>query len=326
MKKLLSFLSIFLLSFVNTVNLISCENITNKKPHLQHNSDNDLKVNSETNIDLEKIYFPHPVLIQQREYKGTFFNQYKTDIIKKLTNAFLSKANNNLAIKFKTKFITYEQLQGYLKIYQQNYWQNLLNNICQKNQDNLKKLILLFYNFVANIWNKTNISEILKKIEIKNVIDGDNNVLGQTNNYQTILIKKVLSCAFEKTINNEWHKGQFTTNNFLHIFIHELGHIFYFYDWETFKINHIFYLKQFLGQKINNLNKFSELDKEKVLKIFANSNYGLSDDHELLAEGFAYWLLTKQNMQTKIWAFWNEYFTSYLPQIRDKKERKCKWC
>ncbi|MBW3058046.1 MAG: hypothetical protein CXB60_02555 [Spiroplasma poulsonii] len=74
MKKLLSLLSIFLLSFVNTVNLISCENITNKKPHLQHNSDNDLKVNSETNINLEKIYLPHPVLIQQRGYKGTFFN------------------------------------------------------------------------------------------------------------------------------------------------------------------------------------------------------------------------------------------------------------
>ncbi|WP_158676107.1 hypothetical protein [Spiroplasma poulsonii] len=56
------------------MNLISCENITNKKPHLQHNSDNDLKVNSETNINLEKIYLPHPVLIQQRGYKGTFFN------------------------------------------------------------------------------------------------------------------------------------------------------------------------------------------------------------------------------------------------------------
>ncbi|MBW3057822.1 MAG: hypothetical protein CXB60_01180 [Spiroplasma poulsonii] len=177
MKKLLSLLSIFLLSFVNTVNLISCENITNKKPHLQHNSDNDLKVNSETNINLEKIYLPHPVLIQQRGYKGTLFNHYKTDTIKNLTNAFLSKADNNLSIKFKIEFSTYQKLQDYLKIKQQNYWQNLLNNICQKYQDNLKQLILLFYNFVTNIWNKTNISEILQKIEIKNVIDGDNNRL-----------------------------------------------------------------------------------------------------------------------------------------------------
>ncbi|RUP78164.1 hypothetical protein D6D54_01475 [Spiroplasma poulsonii] len=71
---LVCFINIFVVVFVNTVNLISCENITNKKPHLQHNSDNDLKVNSETNINLEKIYLPHPVLIQQRGYKGTFFN------------------------------------------------------------------------------------------------------------------------------------------------------------------------------------------------------------------------------------------------------------
>ncbi|WP_342262455.1 MULTISPECIES: hypothetical protein [unclassified Spiroplasma] len=328
MKKLLSLLTIFSLSFTNTMTLLSCDNIANNKPFLHSlNTENELKVNLKTNIDLEKRYLPHPVLIQQRGYKGTFFNQYKTDNIKHLTNAFLSKADNNLAIKFKKEFSTFKQLQGCLKLEQQNYWQNLLNKICQKYQDNLKQLILLFYNFVANIWNKKNINEILRKIEIKNVIDGDNNVLGQTNNHQTISInKKILSCTFEKTINNEWHKGQFTTNNFFHILIHELGHIFYFYDWEIFKINHIFYLKQFLAQKINNLNKFAELDKEKVLKILANSNYGLSDDDELLAEGFAYWLLTKQNMQTKTWEFWNEYLTSYLPQIRDKKERKCKWC
>ncbi len=327
MKKILSLLAIFLFLCTNTVNLISCENIANNKPHLQHNSDNELKINLKTNIDLEKRYFPHHVLMQQRGYKGTFFNQHKTDTIKNLTDAFLSEADINLEIKFKVEFSNYEQLKSYLKIEQQNYWQNLLVNICQQYQDNLKQLILLFYNFVANIWNKTNINKILEKIEIKNIIDDDNNVLGQTNNHQTILLnKKVLSCAFEKTINSEWHKGQFTTNNFLHILIHELGHIFYFYDWEAFKINHIFYLKQFLTQKINNLNKFAELDKEKVLMIFANSNYGLSDDDELLAEGFAYWLLTKQSIQTKIWEFWNEYFTSYLLQIRDKKERKCKWC
>ncbi len=175
------------------------------------------------------------------------FNNYKTDTIKNLTNAFLSKADINLAIKFKTEFSIFQQLQVYLKIEQQNYWKKLLNNICEQYQENLKPLILLFYNFVANIWNKTNINEILKKIEIKNIIDGDNNVSGQTNNQQTILLnKKVLSCAFEKTINSEWQKVQFTTNNFLHILIHELGHIFCFYDWEVFKINHIFYLKQFL--------------------------------------------------------------------------------
>ncbi|WP_338955134.1 MULTISPECIES: hypothetical protein [unclassified Spiroplasma] len=324
MKKLLSLLVIFSLSCANTMTLIGCGNIDTNKPHLQPNNfKNNLKINLETNIDLEKRYLSHPILMQKRGYKGTFFNQYKTDTIKRLTNVFLSKADNNLAIKFKTEFSTYEQLQSYLKIEQQNYWQNLLNNICQKYQDNLKQLILLFYNFISNIWNKTMINSILRKIEIENVIDGDDNVWGQTNNHQTILLnKKVLSCAFEKTINSEWHKGQFTTNNFLHILIRELGHIFYFYDWEAFKINHIFYLKQFLGQKINNLNKFAELDKEKVLRIFANSNYGLSDDEELLAEGFAYWLLAKQSMQTKIWAFWNEYFTSYLPQIRDKKRKE----
>ncbi|PQP78671.1 hypothetical protein C6B38_04530 [Spiroplasma sp. ChiS] len=180
--------------------MINCGNIANNKEHLQPpNSDNKLKIDSKTNIDLEKRYLPHPVLIQQRVYKGTLFNRYKTDTIKNLTNAFLGKADNNLAIKFKTEFSTYQQLQNYLKIEQQNYWQNLLDNICQKYQDNLKQLILLFYNFVANIWKKTNINEILKKTEIKNIIDGDNNVIGQTNNHQTILLnKKVLSCAFEK--------------------------------------------------------------------------------------------------------------------------------
>ncbi|WP_162475940.1 hypothetical protein [Spiroplasma sp. ChiS] len=34
MKKLLSFLAIFSLSCTNTVNLISCGNIANNKPHL----------------------------------------------------------------------------------------------------------------------------------------------------------------------------------------------------------------------------------------------------------------------------------------------------
>lgn len=205
MKKLLNLLAILSLSFVNTVNLISCVNIVNNKSHLPpYNLENVLKVNSETNIDLEKRYLPHPVLNQQRGYKGSFFNQYKTDTIKNLTNAFLSKADINLAIKFKTEFSTYKQLRSYLKIEQQNYWQNLLNNICQQYQKNLKQLILLFYNFVANIWNKTNINEILRKIEIKNIIDGDNNVLGQTNNHQTILLNKnILSCAFGKIINNE---------------------------------------------------------------------------------------------------------------------------
>ncbi|UNF61920.1 hypothetical protein [Spiroplasma poulsonii] len=143
MKKLLSFLAIFSFLCTNTVNLISCGNIANNKAHLYPNLENVLKVNLETNIDLEKMYLPHPVLIQQRGYKGTFFNQYKTDTIKNLTNAFLSKADNNLTIKFKTEFSTFQKLQGYLKIEQQNYWQNLLNNICQQYQNNLKQIIFI---------------------------------------------------------------------------------------------------------------------------------------------------------------------------------------
>ncbi len=63
MKKLLSLLSMFLLSFGSSINLISCENIANNKPHLQHNSYNELKISLKTNIDLEKRYLPHPVLM-----------------------------------------------------------------------------------------------------------------------------------------------------------------------------------------------------------------------------------------------------------------------
>ncbi|WP_425379879.1 hypothetical protein [Spiroplasma endosymbiont of Stenodema calcarata] len=90
MKKIISLLVIFSLFCANTMTLISCRNIANNKsPHLQPpNSDNKLKIDSKTNIDLEKIYLPHPVLMQQRGYKGTFFNQYKKDIIKNLTDAF----------------------------------------------------------------------------------------------------------------------------------------------------------------------------------------------------------------------------------------------
>ncbi|GAA6238868.1 MAG: hypothetical protein SPLM_09850 [Spiroplasma phoeniceum] len=116
MKKILSLLSMFLLLCTNTMTLLSCGNIANNKAHLYPNLENVLKINSETNIDLEKIYLLHSVLMQQRGYKGTFFNQYKTDIIKNLTDAFLSKADINLAIKFKTEFSTYQQLQYYLKI------------------------------------------------------------------------------------------------------------------------------------------------------------------------------------------------------------------
>ncbi|APE75723.1 hypothetical protein [Spiroplasma citri] len=89
MKKLLSFLAIFLFLCTNMGNLISCGNIANNKEHLQPpNSDNKLKIDSKTNIDLEKRYLDHPVLIQRRGYKGTLFNRHKTDTIKNLTNAF----------------------------------------------------------------------------------------------------------------------------------------------------------------------------------------------------------------------------------------------
>ncbi|UZQ30443.1 MAG: hypothetical protein OHM56_02605 [Spiroplasma phoeniceum] len=88
MKKLLIFLAIFSFLCKNTVNLISCENIANNKTNLTNNLVNVLKVNLETNINLEKMYLPHPVLIQKRGYKGALFNQYKTNAIKNLTDAF----------------------------------------------------------------------------------------------------------------------------------------------------------------------------------------------------------------------------------------------
>ncbi|QJU62440.1 hypothetical protein [Spiroplasma citri] len=59
---------------------------------------------------------------------------------------------------------------------------------------------------------KKNINEILKKIEIKNIIDGDNNILGQTNNHQTILLNKkgFILCVWK---NNKYWMTQRTIYN-----------------------------------------------------------------------------------------------------------------
>jgi hypothetical protein len=178
-------------------------------------------------------------------------------------------------------------------------------------------LILKIYNYFQTFWEKPDTEALLNKIEIIDIIDNDSSILGETNNYQEIyLTKQVFNCNFKTYLWQMWKTGYFSTFNFFHVLVHELGHLFYFYDFNTLQINYSDCLKEFLINKVTDFKKLN-ISKELLLKIFANSSYGLTDDEELIAEGFAYWILTTdEKFKTLSWDFWNEFFTSYLLQVR----------
>ncbi|WP_375315672.1 hypothetical protein [Spiroplasma endosymbiont of Tipula paludosa] len=288
------------------------------------------------NINLiNKIYKPNPFLFQDRGYKGTWaynkddkyyrYNQNdyhgtynnlkKTE--QNLTNAFLSTADNKNLSFYKQKiFNSLEELFVFLHPGVRKSLKELINNsnICQKYQNNLKHLILLFYNFVANVLDKKSADNILFAI----IINKNLSSFGiTTKNNRTIQISQFsLECIYEKTINNEWKRGGKSTNNFFHTLIHELGHIIHYY-YEFNNIDIVFHLKEFLKSKIINFNNL-DIDIEKIFKSFAFSSYSLVSNYEFIAEGFTYWFLTTDDLKTKAWELWQEYFTNYLIKVKNQ--------
>lgn len=300
---------------------------------------------NKNNINLiNKMYKPNPFLFQDRGYKGTwaynksdkyyrynqndYYGTYNnlTKTEQNLTNAFLSTADNKNLSFYKQKiFNSLEELFVFLHPGVRKSLKELINNsnICQKYQNNLKQLILLFYNFVANVVDKKSANNILFAI----IINKNLSSFGKTTrNNKTIQMAPVsLECIYEETIINEWKNGGKSTNNFFHTLIHELGHIVnYYYEFNS--IDLVFHLKEFLKSKISNFDNL-DIDIEKTFKSFAFSSYSLVSKYEFIAEGFAYWFLASNDLKTKAWELWQEYFTNYLIQIKNQhlKNNKIKY-
>lgn len=300
---------------------------------------------NKNNIDLiNKSYQPNKILFQNRGYKGTwaynkddkyykynqndYYGTYNnlTKTEQNLTNAFLSTADNKNLPFYKQKiFNSIEELFVFLHPGVRKTLKELINNssICQKYQDNLKQLILLFYNFVANVLDKKSANNILYAI----LINKNLRSFGVTSrNNRTIQIATLsLECIYEKNIINEWKNGGKSTNNFFHTLIHELGHIVHYY-YEFNNIDIVFHLKEFLKSKIIDFNNL-DIDIEKIFKSFAFSSYSLTSNYEFIAEGFAYWFLASNDLKTKGWELWQEYFTNYLIKIKNQhlKNNKIKY-
>lgn len=295
---------------------------------------------NKNNINLiNKTYKPNPFLFQDRGYKGTwaynkddkyyrynqndYYGTYNnlTKTEQNLTNAFLSTADNkNLSFYKQKTFNSLEELFVFLHPGVRKTLKELINNsnICQKYQNNLKQLILLFYNFVANVLDKKSTDSILFGI----IINKNLSSFGETTrNNRTIQITPAsLECIYEKTIINEWKNGGKSTNNFFHTLIHELGHIIHYY-YEFNSIDLVFHLKEFLKSKISNFDNL-DIDIEKTFKSFAFSSYSLVNKYEFIAEGFSYWFLASNDLKTKGWELWQEYFTNYLIQIKNQHFKK----
>ncbi|MFU0252231.1 hypothetical protein [Spiroplasma sp. Moj] len=296
------------------------------------------------NIDLiKKTYKPSQILFQNRGYKGTwaynknnkyynneddYYGNYNnlTSTEQNLTNAFLSTTDNKNLSFYKEKiFNSVEELFVFLHLGVRKTLKELINNsdICQKYQNDLIKLILLFYNFISNVLDKKSADNILYAI----IISKNLHSFGiTTRNNRTIQIAPIaLECIYENTINNEWKNGGKSTNSFFHTLIHELGHIVhYYYDFNNIDI--VFHLKEFLKSKIINFNNL-HISIEKIFKSFAFSTYALTSNYEFMAEGFAYWFLASDDLKTKAWEFWHEYFINYLIKVKNQhlKNNKIKY-
>ncbi|QIA69950.1 hypothetical protein GL981_11760 (plasmid) [Spiroplasma citri] len=264
----------------------------------------------ENEIDLNKSYYPNLTLIKQRGYKGLWINNNQpTTDEKNLTNAFLSSYQYfNLPFYEKQEFTSFQELLIFLNQNIKTSWEYIVKNFCNTYKEQLKELILLFYNILANIFNKKNINNILRKIKVENL----NNVWGYANlvNKQVALNSTTLKCDYANIAINEWTSGFKTSNSIFKTLFHELGHIINSY-YEYKNINIINNLKEFLVKKINNSHN---LDNEKILKLFHFSEYSFENEYEFFAEGFTYWFLASDELKTKAWEFWHEFLTLYLPK------------
>ena len=341
MKKIFNYLllSIFLLSF--TIQILSFLQMTyfigNKS--LTNNT-----------IDLAQEYKINKELVNKRGYKGTYYlevqNQQlpvlKIAAIKKLTNAYFSKSDNIAEIQVEKTFKSYDELLVVLNSEIKNDWNNIVSNIVeryyykssyiikkaintaeyQSKVSELKANILLFYNFITFFWGKSSLNQVLKVIKIVSHIKSNGGkALGQATEKQEVsLLPEVMNYFyFPEDMKNIWKLGEFTTSHFLHPLIHELGHIFFFYltkkGLDSNDKNE--YLIKFLKSKIINRYQLkSEISDNIIYYTFSNSTYGASQNAELMAEAFAYWLLTPVTLRTKAWDFLNEFFLSYLPTLQ----------
>lgn len=263
-------------------------------------------------INLNQQYIPNQIWMQQRHYNGLWINNKQiTANEENLTNAFLSQTQNS-ALPFyeKQEFTSFQELLTFLNQNIKASWEYIVKNFCNTYKEQLKELILLFYNILANIFNKNNVNDILRQIKVENL----NNVWGYANsgNRQVVLNSTTLKCDYANTAIYEWTSGFKTSNSIFKTLFHEIGHIIHFYSLSR-NINPIEHLKEFLVKKINNSHN---LDREKNFQLFHLSEYSFKSSFEFFAEGFSYWFLTNDTLKTKAWEFWHEFLTFYLPSLR----------
>lgn len=264
-------------------------------------------------INLNQQYVPNQTWMQQRGYNGLWISKNPaTDLEKNLTNAFLSHAEYpNLPFYEKPEFNSYEELLNFLNPKTKSSLTNFINNYCPTYINKLKQLMVRFYNYMASSWGKNNVHNVLKWIDIAQVLDADG--YGHFDHHIQIHAR-TLQCYYNAMGNHSFYTGYSSVLDPFRVFFHELGHMLDHFLKDNMHISISNKLKDFLTSKIINFNNWPSLDKEKIFKLFHLSSYSFSSLYEVIGEGFVYWFLIPNELKTRAWEFWHEFLTLYLPK------------
>ncbi|WP_342256595.1 hypothetical protein [Spiroplasma endosymbiont of Poecilobothrus nobilitatus] len=149
-----------------------------------------------------------------------------------------------------------------------------------------------FYKITASSWGKNNVHNVLKWIDIAQVLDAD----GYGHFYHHIQIHaQTLQCYYNAMGNHSFYNGYSSVLDPFRVFFHELGHMLDHFLKDNMHISISNKLKDFLISKIINFNNWQSLDKEKIFKLFHLSSYSFSILYEVIGEGFVYWFLIPNN-------------------------------
>ncbi|UZQ31657.1 MAG: hypothetical protein OHM56_08540 [Spiroplasma phoeniceum] len=162
--------------------------------------------------------------MQQRGYSGLWISKNPATYLEKnLTNAFLSHAEYpNLTFYEKPDFNSYEELLNFLNPKNKSSLTNFINNYCPTYINKLKQLMVRFYNYMASSWGKNNINNVLKWIDIAQVLDAD----GYDHFDHHIQINaRTLQCYYNAMGNHSFYTGYSSVLDPFRVFFHELGHM-----------------------------------------------------------------------------------------------------
>ncbi|WP_238335987.1 hypothetical protein [Spiroplasma citri] len=157
-------------------------------------------------INLNQQYVPNQTWMQQRGYNGLWISKHPTtDLEKNLTNVFLSHAKYpDLPFYEKPEFNSYEELSNFLNPKTRTSLTNFIDNYCPTYINTLKQLMVRFYNYVASSWGKNNVNNVIKWIDIAQVLDTDG--YGYFDHHIQIHAQ-TLQCYYNSKGNQEFHSG-----------------------------------------------------------------------------------------------------------------------